>query len=88
MGIKSHRRRNRICQILRMVAAETIWIGIIGAVGISLKILVGMSPVQDAKWILEDLLVIAIGYMIGRTVRYIERRRMILDKMQRKPDKK
>lgn len=73
---------------MRMVATETIGIWIIWEVGMSLKVLIGMSPVQDAKWILEGLLAIAVGYVIGRRVRYIERRCMILDKMHRKPDKK
>ena len=88
MRIKIYKRRKRICRILRRMAAVTIWIGMLGALGMAWRILAGMSPVRDAGWILAGPAAMIIGYVIGRTVRYIEKRRMFLDKRQRKQNKK
>ncbi len=86
--IRYRKRRNLICRILRRTAAVIIGIGIIGALGMSWRSLAGMSSIRDAGWVPISLIAMAAGYVIGRTARYIERRRMNLDKTQRKTDKK
>ena len=86
MKIKYHKRRKRIYRLLRWTAAVIIGAGLIGAIGISWKSTGGM--IWNTERIPAGLAAIAIGYVIGRTVRYIEKRRRILGKMDRKSNKK
>jgi len=77
MRIRYRKRRNLICRILRRTAAVIIGIGIIGALGMSWRSLADMSSIWDAGWIPISMIAMAAGYVIGRTARYIERRRTI-----------
>ena len=88
MKIKYHKRRKRIYRILRWTEAVIIGAGVIGAIGRSWKSTGGMSLIWNTEHIPAGLAAIAIGYVIGRTVRYIEKRRRILGKMDRKSNKK
>ena len=73
---------------MRWTAAVIIGAWFIGAIGISWKSTGGMSLIWNTEHIPAGLAAIAIGYVIGRTVRYIEKRRRILGEMHRKSNKK
>lgn len=88
MKIKYHKRRKRIYRLMRWTAAVIIGAWFIGAIGISWKSTGGMSLIWNTERIPAGLAAIAIGYVIGRTVRYIEKRGRILDKMHRTTNKK
>lgn len=77
MKIKYHKRRKRIYRLLRWTAAVIIGAGVIGAIGISWKSTGGMSLIWNTERIPAGLAAIVIGYVIGRTVRHLERRNAI-----------
>ena len=84
MKLKKFKRRKRLGPILRKAAIHIIRIGMLWAVWMSLSILFGMSPARHAGWVLAGVVTVTIGYVLGRTVRYLEKRGMFFRRITKK----
>ncbi len=84
MQMKVYKKRKRLCPVLRRVAIELIRIGMLWAVWMSLSIMVGMSPARHAGWVLAGVVTVTIGYVLGRTARYLEKRGMFFRRITKK----
>lgn len=84
MKLKTHKRRKRLCPVLRRRAKDLIRIGMLWAVWMSLSIMVGMSPARHAGWVLAGVVTVTIGYVLGRTIRYLEKRGMFFRRITKK----
>lgn len=84
MKLKNFKRRRKLCPILRKAAIHIIRIGMLWAVWMSLSIMFGMSPDRYAGWVLAGLVAMTVGYVIGRTARYLEKRGMFLRRITKK----
>ena len=84
MKLKNFKRRRKLCPILQRRAKDLIRIGMLWTVWMSLSIMVGMSPDRHAGWVLAGVVTVTIGYVIGRTARYLEKRGMFFRKITKK----
>ncbi|MEH2949012.1 hypothetical protein [Sporofaciens sp. JLR.KK001] len=84
MKLKTHKRRKRLCPVFRRRAKDLIRIGMLWTVWMSLSIMVGMSPDRHAGWVLAGVVTVTIGYVLGRTVRYLEKRGMFFRRITKK----
>ena len=84
MKLKTHKRRKRLCPVFRRRAKDLIRIGMLWTVWMSLSIMVGMSPDRHAGWVLAGVVTVTIGYVLGRTARYLEKRGMFFRRITKK----
>jgi len=84
MKLKNFKRRRKLCPILQRRAKDLIRIGMLWTVWMSLSIMVGMSPERHAGWVLAGVVTVTIGYVLGRTVRYLEKRGMFFRRITKK----
>ncbi len=84
MKLKNFKRRRKLCPILQRRAKDLIRIGMLWTVWMSLSIMVGMSPARHAGWVLAGVVTVTIGYVLGRTIRYLEKRGMFFRRITKK----
>lgn len=84
MKLKTHKRRRRLCPVLRRRAIDLIRIGMLWAVWMSLSIIVGLSPARYAGWVLAGLAIMTTGYVLRRVVRNMEKHGMFLRRITKK----
>ena len=84
MKLKTHKRRKRLCPVLRRVAANLIRIGMLWTAWMFLAILSGMSPARYAGWVLAGLALMTTGYVLRRVVKNMEKHGMFLRRITKK----
>ncbi len=84
MKLKTIKRRKKLCPKLRKAAVVIIQIGKLWTVCMVLSIVISVSPDRYAGWVLAGLVAMTVGYVIGRTVRYLEKRGMFFRRITKK----